>query len=127
MSMTEAEIHEMPAGKQMEELIAAEFFGYKKVLRFKPEMGALVQFWQDEDSLICSKYTLPKYSREISDAWLIINRIVGRTKRRPIIRRGHTHWYCDLDFGLVAQGDSPAHAIGRAALLLALECPNIKS
>ncbi len=109
--MNQEEILNMPAGREMDKLIAEEVFHLEKT-----NMDGW--YWQD------GMYDeLPYYSIDISDAWKLVEKLCSENgcdvmkvcKRDPELLRGE--WSCNFGLGFESFGETAPHAICRAALL----------
>jgi len=96
--MTKDEIMNMPAGREMDTLIAKSIFGNVK------------KSWDWE-------FTLPSYSTDISAAWRVVEKMSdGETPNDVELRTSVRGWRCDFFKGY-ANAETAPLAICRAALL----------
>ena len=120
--MTRDEILNMPAGYEMNKLIAINVMGWALVNNHGAAGG---KFWVGHGGSfgdMPEKY-LPDFSGEIAPAFSVVEKlcnengcdIVKVCKRDPELLRGE--WSCNFGLGFEAFGETVPHAIGRAALL----------
>jgi hypothetical protein len=120
--MTRDEILNMPAGKEMDALIAEKVMGWHR-------HGSS---WHD-DAGYCAYNEQETWephfepSRKIEDAWEVVEKLCNETgcdvvkvcKRDPELLRGE--WSCNFGRGFEAFGDTATLAICRAALMAVME------
>jgi hypothetical protein len=130
MNMNKDEIKNMPAGKEMDALIAIEVMG----LPDRPMYGNSCAYcgsemWHGVERSWCSvceewRYSAYKeYSDGIEEAWEVVEKLCNESgcdvvkvcKRDPELLRGE--WSCNFGRGYEAFGDTAPLAICRAALL----------
>lgn len=115
--MMKDEILNMPAGREIEALIAVEIFGWQwlpwsgnteqKVLVQYPEQAESMDWWgKDVMDLV------PGYSTDIAAAWDVVYKL-----HNVAINRHHVFWFCSFKGNESAQGETAPLAICRAALL----------
>ena len=121
------EILNMSAGKGMDELILEKIFGYEKL-----PPPACPKFQKPTDDGVVSMFFIPPYSTTISAAWLVVEKMGEWHGFEFVIRRCRyekTLWEAGwFDEGwegyesIVSDfAETPALAICRAALLIAIE------
>jgi hypothetical protein len=110
--MREDAILTMPAGREMDALIA------EKVMRLKMEGSH--HYWMNGAGAVAS---IPRYSTDIAAAWDVVEKLCDETgcdivkvcKRDSELGRGY--WSCIFGQGHESFGNTAPEAICRAALL----------
>ncbi len=140
--MTRDEILDMPAGRDMDALIALKFFGWhwenvqNGLLLPSSDHPAMVNNWAAEWDKKGYPNWLPEYSKSISLAWEVVNKICIPAPEDcwtgPIMQINHEHNTCEVIFSQLdsidcamesveATAETAPLAICRAALLATLE------
>ena len=124
--MNKDEIFNMPAGEQIDKLIAIKVLGYPELDLEDapcPYCGNIMRFCGSRSwCSLCSEWrhsAYKKYSDEISSAWEIVEKLTdGETPNDCELRTSVRGWRCDLYKGY-ANAETAPLAICRAALLSA--------
>lgn len=112
--MTRDEILKMPAGREIDALVATEIFGVE--VEFEKIAG--------EPYAKGKGYSIPQYSYRISDAWDVVEKLAGEAEEIDVAH-SMDGWTCLLWFfrersRIHALADTAPLAICRAALLAVL-------
>jgi hypothetical protein len=125
-NITRDDILNMPAGRELNILIAENVMGWKHS-RVIPNSdiitGGDLILWTKPDNVIITIYDLPDYSNDIASAWLVLEHMGNTYGWKPhngvMIMRENDNWYVELPQPNweCAEAASPALAICRATLL----------
>lgn len=123
MADTKVDITSLPAGRELDALVAEKVMGWKWGAEYKTVDGNPVGWWEEPGSERlhwgCYKLgemppTVPYYSTEIKDAWEVVERF-KRDERQVQIGRHGQSWSVGLGGGWGFDESAPL-AIVRAAL-----------
>lgn len=109
---------QLPAGRELDALIAEHVMGWQQVLTFTADTKEGQYEWIDPD---LTSQALPHYSTDIAAAWLVVQKIESFSLIAPgaWYAGGEYHnedrWCCETAT-TIAYGDTAPHAICLAAL-----------
>ena len=115
---------ELPAGRELDALIAEKVMGRVVTHPEQSSPGYLLE-WSGDAYEVGGARTLPSYSTDIADAWEVVAKLETGRPHRQVRLSGYNvdEWFCDValflgeDRGTVwGEGNSAPLAICRAAL-----------